>query len=303
VRQITGMQLLKEVSRSFYLSLRLLPGPMREAASLAYLLARASDTLADSTVADIDSRIAALEDFAAAVVGGHDGHFLSELLSESVEDPAERQLLAGVAGLLDQLARLPEAEASLIRNVIETIVSGQRLDLEVFRDGTASHPVVMGTQQDVDDYTFRVAGCVGEFWTRLAHLTLGGEDDAAGLSHRVDLAVAYGMGLQWVNILRDVPSDLAQGRCYLPVTNPLDRTEMMEEHRRLCRRARSLVGQGLRYCDSLPGRRLRMASVLPALLALETLTLLERADWQQLQRRVKIGRMQVYGQMWQALIY
>jgi len=38
---------LKRVSRSFYLSLRVLPKKMRKPVGLAYLLARAADTIAD----------------------------------------------------------------------------------------------------------------------------------------------------------------------------------------------------------------------------------------------------------------
>ena len=57
VRENSGKQLLKGVSRSFYLTLRLLPGPMRGAASLGYLLARTSDTLADTAAAPVDARL------------------------------------------------------------------------------------------------------------------------------------------------------------------------------------------------------------------------------------------------------
>src|SRR5262249_32426307 len=40
--------LLRRVSRSFYLSLAILPSSLREPIGLAYLLARASDTVADT---------------------------------------------------------------------------------------------------------------------------------------------------------------------------------------------------------------------------------------------------------------
>ncbi|MCX7825074.1 MAG: squalene/phytoene synthase family protein, partial [Verrucomicrobiae bacterium] len=53
--QIIG-PLLKEVSRSFYLTLRVLPGALRPAISLAYLLARASDTIADTKVVPREKR-------------------------------------------------------------------------------------------------------------------------------------------------------------------------------------------------------------------------------------------------------
>nr|MBR9810877.1 squalene/phytoene synthase family protein [bacterium] len=40
-------KVLKDVSRSFYLSLRFLPKGFRAPTSIGYLLARASDTIAD----------------------------------------------------------------------------------------------------------------------------------------------------------------------------------------------------------------------------------------------------------------
>src|SRR5262245_13938762 len=41
--------ILRSVSRSFYLSIRLLPRQLREPIALAYLLARTTDTIADTT--------------------------------------------------------------------------------------------------------------------------------------------------------------------------------------------------------------------------------------------------------------
>src|SRR5438067_11742992 len=53
---LTG-ELLKNVSRSFYLTLRALPRGLREPIGLAYLLARASDTVADSSAAPVEIRL------------------------------------------------------------------------------------------------------------------------------------------------------------------------------------------------------------------------------------------------------
>jgi len=49
--------LLKRVSRSFYLTLRLLPTQVRESIALAYLLARLSDTLVDGASTDAESQL------------------------------------------------------------------------------------------------------------------------------------------------------------------------------------------------------------------------------------------------------
>ena len=60
-----------------------------------------------------------------------------------------------------------------------------------------------------------MAGCVGEFWTdvHVAHRPrLAGWEPAAMRAR----GVRFGKALQMTNVLRDVPSDLASGRCYLP---------------------------------------------------------------------------------------
>ena len=51
-------QILQKVSRSFGLSIRLLPTALREPVGVAYLLARISDTVADSSAAPVTQRLA-----------------------------------------------------------------------------------------------------------------------------------------------------------------------------------------------------------------------------------------------------
>ena len=106
-----------------------------------------------------------------------------------------------------------------------------------------------------------------------------------------------------MNILRDVPRDLNQGRCYLPVSDPRDREELLKAHRIQWSRAMSLVQDGLAYSSRLKGRRLRMASVMPALLAEDTLSLMKDASWDALEKGVKIPRSRVYGNLMQSLFF
>ena len=48
---------LREVSRAFYLSLRVLPPAVRPQISLAYLLARITDTIADTDLVPPEHRV------------------------------------------------------------------------------------------------------------------------------------------------------------------------------------------------------------------------------------------------------
>ena len=58
--------LLKATSRSFYLTLRVLPAAVRPQIGLAYLLARTTDTIADTELVALDSRNHRREKFCVA---------------------------------------------------------------------------------------------------------------------------------------------------------------------------------------------------------------------------------------------
>lgn len=295
-------QVLKGVSRSFYLTLRLLPAPMRGAASLGYLLARTSDTLADTPGIPARERLEALNSFALAVAGRDDVPVWACPLSGAVADPRERRLLESTDGLLEWLRRLPPAEADLVREVLEIIISGQVLDLERFASATNQDPVALENDAALEDYTWRVAGCVGAFWTKLGFLTLGSGFSRASPAMMLDRGVSYGKGLQLVNILRDIGEDLASGRCYLPVSDPSDTEELLACHRHWLEKAREWTGQGVIYAGALNSRRLRAASVLPAWIARETLESLGHVTWSGIHERIKVPRSRVYVLMLRALL-
>src|SRR5438477_3277383 len=90
------LRMLRDVSRSFYLSLRLLPRRLREPIGLAYLLARATDTLADTVSVPATERAVALRDLAGAIQGGNGAGAAAELgrtFAPQQSDPAERRLI------------------------------------------------------------------------------------------------------------------------------------------------------------------------------------------------------------------
>src|ERR1044071_8213682 len=105
-RRLRG-PILRSVSRSFYLSLRFLPQALRDPLSLAYLLARATDTIADTAQPPVALRIEALRQLAAAIQGTASIESLDELrnsFSREQTDDAERQLIEQIPALLNWLA-------------------------------------------------------------------------------------------------------------------------------------------------------------------------------------------------------
>jgi farnesyl-diphosphate farnesyltransferase len=299
--------LLRDVSRSFHLTLRLLPSAVRPQIGLAYLLARATDTIADTEVLPLDQRLAALEALRDRIVGSRAEPVDFSHLAEQQALPAERALLGRVEEAIAILGTLACFDRCCIREVIGIITSGQELDLRRFRSADAVHIVPLATGADLDDYTHRVAGCVGGFWTRLcrAHLFPQAPLD---LPQYLDDAVRFGKGLQLVNILRDLPADLRRGRCYLPgeslqaagltpadLLDPAAMPRFEPVYRHHLEQAAVHLAHGWRYTCATPRtqRRLRVACALPLLIGIETLRKLGTANVLDGARRIKVPRARV----------
>ncbi|MDB5873489.1 MAG: hypothetical protein JWQ07_2931 [Ramlibacter sp.] len=297
--------LLRSVSRSFYLSIRLLPAPLRQPISVAYLLARASDTVADTANMAAGERKAKLETLVAAFDGWAPSGAIAALAASFAplqHDPGERDLIVALPRCLAWLEQLAEPDRADVRAVLHHITRGQALDVERF-DG-AVLPRALETATQLDEYTYLVAGCVGEFWTDLCFRHLPGFAALPQQEMR-ELGRGYGKALQLVNILRDASADLAAGRCYFPadelaaaglrpedILGHPDRFEAVRG--RWHARAQQGLELGMRYADAVNSRRVRAGSVLPALLGVRTLALLQAAGAHGLRDKVKVPRREVH---------
>ena len=291
---------LRNVSRSFYLSLRLLPQPMRPATATGYLLARASDTLADTAEVPVDDRLELLDGFADELQGKGAEWRLRKLqaFAEKQTHAGERVLLERLDECVAMLGALDGLQADAVREVLATIISGQRLDLVRFEEASRLRPVALKSEEELEDYCYRVAGCVGAFWTRIGLLTMGSKFSDSNPDDLRDLGVRYGMGLQLVNILRDLPEDLSNGRCYLPASDPNDRDRMISLRKEWLDHAAVWLESGRRYSSRLNQWRVRASSVLPALIGEDTVALLQADPAGE--EKVKVTRKQVRRAAWRA---
>ena len=305
--------LLKNVSRAFYLSVRVLPSGMREPVAVAYLLARAADTIADTSSMPAERRLEHLRSF-RDIVDGECGLAARSELSTALADlqPAEgeRDLLRALPEVFYLLDSMESADARQVRSVVLTLTSGMLFDLTAFQSEKSGKPIALQTPEQTDEYCCLVAGCVGEFWTwmSIAHTpSLAHWNE----SEMRSLGVRFGLALQMTNILRDMPKDLRNGRCYLP-NSELERIGLTAEE--LLRpgnaeKARPLLAWGIhrtldhfsateQYIAAIPRRnlRLRLAALWPFLIGLKTLAKLARSkDWLNPETRIRIPRRAVYG--------
>ncbi len=292
--------ILRDVSRSFYLSIRLLPARLRDPIALAYLLARATDTIADTAEIEAGVRLERLRELAALIQNGGNADAVVSF-SALQKDAGERALIERLPACLEWLDALPTEDQRDIRQVLAKINEGQALDVQRF-----CHPteiVALETAADLDRYTYLVAGCVGEFWTHVCFRHLP-KFTAQAPEQMMQWGTDYGKGLQLVNILRDAGQDLRTGRCYLPAEElatvgltlaDLRRSPVSVESVLRAWRARAERGMaaGVEYACAIESWRVRLATALPALIGARTLVLLREAGPAVLEQRVKMERAEV----------
>jgi len=319
-RQYLLGDLLRGVSRSFYLTLRVLPKQLREPISVAYLLARAADTIADTEIVVTEARRLALHHLRTQLVADEPSHAVMERLQVEfigrLDHALEKDLLTKLFPLFELLVRQTAPDRVMIRKVVLTLIDGMLSDLDNFpapENGNMAIAALRDTAQ-LDRYTYLVAGCVGEFWTdiSIAHIDAlqGWQSDQARLSQ---LGIRLGKALQLTNILRDVPRDLRIGRCYLP--QPwLDEVGLAPDS--LLNAANSIVARPLltkgmrtaldhfsaaeQYIAALPRRclRLRLAALWPMLIGLKTLAQLsQQSNWLESAQVCKVERKWIYRMM------
>lgn len=327
----------------------MLPGAVRPQIGLAYLLARTADTIADTEIVPVKQRLQALQSLRERISGAnqeplnfgelarqqgapcqrallqHCEEALHSIEYDKLTHPqkvhakgssAERVLLERIEEILAVLATVLPADRDLIRQVLSTITSGQELDLKRFANAGPDQMVALATEEELDDYTWRVAGCVGEFWTRMCrcHLFPNAPLDQARLLAN---SVRFGKGLQLVNILRDLPADLRHGRCYLPakqlsahnlvpedLLQPANEPRFRRLYQMFLDKTHAHLAAGWEYTNSLPRHcvRVRLACAWPILIGVKTLARLRTQNVLDPQRRIKISRSEVRGLITRSVI-
>lgn len=301
-------KLLETTSRSFYPTLKYLPKKIRGQISLLYILARLADTIADSKHGETDVLIDLLSKYNDVAQGRSTTLPDFSELAEIQTNPHEAELLLNAEDVIKGLEEYSEEDCQRILECLEVIVGGQLLDLQRFGSEKEGGGISsLNSNEELDDYTYRVAGCVGTFWSKmsLAHLmTLSPEKEKIFL----EKGIQFGKALQMINILRDIPEDLRLGRCYIPtealaehglVPEDLSTDSNLEAFRPLYDSYLDLTNTHLEaateYIRMLPDKqfRLKASCMLPVLIGQRTVTLLRTGNILDSNERIKVTRDEI----------
>ena len=291
----------------------MVPADVRDQVSLAYLFARAADTIADTELIDRPRRLDFLSQLKGQFVSDQIAWSQVRAIREAVgplqQDSAERVLLERLDECFRLFLDFSQDDQRRVQRLMTTLTQGMEMDLSVFPGKSVEDLVALKTLDDLDRYTYYVAGCVGEFWTDLmcAHRKALASWKVREMSK---VGVRFGKGLQLTNIVKDIAHDLQKGRCYIPETmlteaglKPRDLLDQKNLPRfrpvlsKLVRMAVEHLDQGWLYTMAIPRyeTRLRLSCMWPILSAGESLKLVMNSpDLLNPTVKVKIPRGKVY---------
>ncbi len=256
---------------------------------LAYLFARAADTIADTDLIGREQRLRYLQQFRAQFTTDdgqrRDLQAIQAALVPHQADSAERVLLQRLDECLTLYHEFDPGDRERIQWLMGVLPDGMTMDLTRFHGESAQDLTALQTLDELDRYIYYVAGCVGEFWTRMvcAHRPAMAPWDLKQMSA---IGVRFGKGLQLTNIVKDIARDLHRGRCYVPEpllreagltpADLLNRNSLPKFRpvlNQLIRLAVEHLDQGWMYTMAIPRLevRQRLACMWPILLAGETL--------------------------------
>ena len=254
-------ELLQATSRTFALSIPLLPEPLCDEITLAYLVFRIADTIEDADHLGRDERCNSLTEFQDLL---HDLLVAKSGDYTQTESWAERQgqvsdnddynlLVRDTPRVLRLVSELRTPATAAIHKHASRSVHGMR---ETLRRADADGRLVLNSVDELRQYCYYVAGIVGEMITELFLVDHELSKAPADASERAVLhenAAAFGEALQLVNILKDSGDDAICGRSYLPPNVPRDQIHDI---------ANQSISSAERYVQSL-----RNVSAAPGMIA------------------------------------
>ena len=282
-------EFVPRVSRTFSLAMQFLPERLRRSINSAYLLCRLIDTIEDSPrIQSVDkiSRLKYLNSLHKSYSAGrilhisdYDNFFESLDLDESLD----HKLLSEYRILFEIIEKLPLSHRNIIYRWSAEMAEGMAEYVELKQEPGCS-VVTLNDLKDWDRYCYYVAGTVGQMLTELfiEELQFTENEISALISH----SNSFGLGLQKVNTIKDIPGDRERGIIYIPLeiiarhslhpdslNNPAYAENIAALARELVNLARNHLDDAIEYTKIIPESEngIRMFLIVPIFLAVETL--------------------------------
>jgi len=281
---------LKEVSRTFYPSIKVLPRDLHFYVGHSYLICRLLDTLEDAYDITVEKKRSALNQAILCIKYSaeypKENNTFADIAATSDIKPYEKVILENAFEVFECLETFPDTVRSDIRNWTTEMADG----MKKYSFGSDNPKVQLSTVDELEEYTYYVAGTVGELLSRLFtldHFNVPEERSGVMFSS----GVAFGKALQYVNIIKDSREDFTEGRCFIPADLLKKHGITLEEffksgkkdeikavYGELIAKAEEHLESAIRYIEAIPVRlwRIRLFCIWPVVLAYATLNGIKR---------------------------
>jgi farnesyl-diphosphate farnesyltransferase len=274
-------EILPEVSRTFALSIRFLPGTLGQAVLVGYLLCRIADTIEDDPVASIETKTALLDQFMECFDSPLIANNYPKLVRDLEGEPAHMRLVQNTDLVFAFYRSLPSPTRRHVFHWVNEMVQGMKKFVNLHR-----HGIRIQTLEEYKEYCYYVAGTVGYLLTDLwqEHSPYVDSDRYQILLKR---CAAFGEALQTVNILKDIAWDaehensiyipqqalIEQGSSHQTLLSPQHLQQNHAAIKDLVQLAWEDLDEAQEYLLSVPRLAIpiRMFCVLPLLFAYATL--------------------------------
>lgn len=254
-----AMEMLKKTSRTFFIPIKLLKEPLRMTVGSAYLCMRAIDEIEDDEVLPNSVKEQLLKETADLLCEPFDASAYEALIS-----PYADELPDVTKRLGDWIEVCPEAIRGKVLEATSEMASGMA---KWSKKDWAVHTVA-----DLDDYTYYVAGLVGVMLSDIWEWHDGTKTDR-------ERSIAFGRGLQAVNILRNKDEDMMErGVGFFP--DEWERSDMFAY-------AERNLNEADLYIADISNRNIRHFCKIPHTLARRTLKALKRGEEKMSRREVE----------------
>lgn len=220
------VETLPAVSRTFAINIRVLKGELYRAVLVAYLFCRIVDTVEDAEGLSIDLRNRLLDEYMAFFNSpGLDPERLREWIalfgSLDPTDPdlrrdvtsPEQRLIQKCSLVFAVFSNLPAETRAIISDCVLEMAAGMKKTVNREQSRESLH--CLKTMADLEEYCYYVAGTVGIMLTKL-FATYSKSLKPSAAKKMADLQLAFAIGLQMTNIIKDCSEDYRRGWCYIP---------------------------------------------------------------------------------------
>ena len=273
--------ILESVSRTFALTIPLLPANLEKVVGNTYLLCRIVDTIEDAVCIDPKTKQVLSTLFVKTVLDpSYSEEFVKESLIALLNHPNhdEKDLIKNIPRVLRVLQSFDEKQRHAVAQCVQIMSEG----MSYFH--VRQNQAGLEDLKEFEKYCYVVAGVVGEMLTTV--FALHSAAFAKAISGKESLAIAFGQALQMTNILKDSPEDQRRGVSWKP--KGVDQTELLVI-------AHQKLEDSLRYIYCIPKSEpgIRQFCFLAFGLAVLTLKQIARCHQFQEGAEVKLTRAQV----------